>query len=134
MTKLKTKDDIGINGIPKFADYIKANEKASEFNKAVVTVKQLQKEKDLLKLQNDNLIGTLALETAKNDLTKLKSDIAQMLASTQPQLPNQPFEQPPAVYGGGGGPQMIPQDVMGEQQGMTMPMQGGGGTPNPMMA
>lgn len=121
-----------VNGVPKFADYIKANEKASEFNKAVVAVKQIQKEKDLTQKQNEILIQSLQAAQASKELEQLKTQIAQMLASMQQPLPIQPFEQTPNVYGGG--PQMIPQSVMGEQQPNTMPMQESSGMANPMMA
>jgi hypothetical protein len=132
--KNKEKMDVMVNGIPKFADDIKANNKSKEYNAAIVAVKQLETEKKQADAKQQLLMQALMVQQMQSELEKNKQQIATMLASLQPPLPQ----------GGGGpgiydGPQQITPDMMGQgPQGITpeMMQQGQGqiSQPNPMMA
>ena len=102
------------SGQPSYADDMKINRKAKEYNTAVNEVRQLNKERELLEKQGMLLTQMMFAQQKEEELNKLKKELEQMMAMQPPVgLPVSPFE-----AGGYGA------DPMAQQMGNVDPVTG----------
>lgn len=88
-----TKVNMMVSGQPTYADDIKANRKAKEYNTAVNEVRLLNKEKELVEKQGMLITQMMFAQQKEDELNKLKKELEQMMAMQPPVgLPVAPFE------------------------------------------